>query len=243
MTIWTCKGPFAALGLLLLSGCGDGVFPSGATFDQATRADLAGGAIHLQAPSGYCIDRQALHRAPYGDFVLLARCDTLGLRSFFPGRNLALITVTTAPQAANAPPPSLTDLERSVSPARVIETGMSGDLPMLRLDPPGGVVGGIAPQHWRSAFALNGQLVALALYAPESDAVPAMDAPALLADLAGRIRRASAKPAEKPAAIAASAPKTNAKAEAKPDAKPGAKQRKTKGEFISPFKVIGGLFD
>ncbi|MDX2483229.1 MAG: hypothetical protein QNK42_06165 [Pseudodonghicola sp.] len=239
MTIWTCKGPLAALGLFLLSGCGDGGFPSGATFDQATRADLAGGAIHLQAPSGYCIDRQALHRAPYGDFALLARCDTLGLRSFFPGRNLALITVTTAPQGANARPPSLADLERSASPARVIETGMSGDLPMLRLDPPGGLVGGIAPQHWRSAFALNGQLVALALYAPESDAGPAMDAPALLADLAGRIRRASARPDENSTAVATVAPR----ADAKPDTKRDAKERKSTGEFISPFKAIGRLFD
>lgn len=225
MTIWTCRGPLAALGLVLLSGCGDGGFPSGATFDQATRADLAGGAIHLQAPSGYCIDRQALHRASYGDFALLARCDTLGLRSFFPGRNLALITVTTAPQRTKAPSPSLADLERSASPARVMETGMAGDLPMLRLAPPGGLMGGIAPQHWRSAFALNGQLVALALYAPENDAGPVIDAPALLADLAGRIRRASAKPDENAAAA------------------PGAKQPANQGEFISPFKVIGGLFD
>ena len=237
MSIWTSKGALAALGLLLLSGCGDAGFPLGALPDQATRAELARGAVIVQAPPGYCIDRQALRRAPRGDFALLARCDTLGVRGFFPHRRLALLTVTTAPLGADAPAPDLADLQQSVAPARVIETTMAGDLPMIRLETPGDAVEELAPQHWRSALVLNGQLVALALYAPDSDA-DAATAPNLLADLARRTRQASRRPEETTAAHPKSAPEMAPDAEA-PEAKPGA----AKSGFISPLKRIAGLFD
>ncbi|TDK46843.1 hypothetical protein [Antarcticimicrobium luteum] len=256
MTPRSLKMPVSALGLLLLSGCGDAGFPFGALPDQATQAELAGGAIMVQAPPGYCVDKQALRRAPRGDFALLARCDTLGIRGFFPGRRLALITVTTAPQEAGAPPPNLDDLVQSVAPATVIETGAAGDLPMVRLDMPGGPIEGIAPQHWRSAFALNGQLVGLALYAPEGDAAPEVDGPDLLSELARRTRRASLRTGEEPAAEdvkrddasqdnatpeTASADPEETATEPAPDT--GTDGGTGKGEFISPFKLIGGLFD
>ena len=228
MSTWTCKGPLAALGLLAVAGCGAGGLPFGATPDQATRAELARGAVTIAAPPGYCIDRRALRRAPRGDFALLARCDTLGIRGFFPGRRLALITVTTAPQDPDAPAPGLAELKRSVAPAEVIETDMAGEIPLVRLDTPGGSVQGVAPQHWRGAFVLNGQLVALALYAPETESGPPAAGAELLADLAGRTRRASAPDP---------APDT-AEAETAPGDAAG-----TGDAPASPLKWIGGLFD
>lgn len=243
MSIWTSKGPLAALGLLLLCGCGDAGFSLGAMPDQATRAELARGAIVVQAPPGYCIDRQALRRAPGGDFALLARCDTLGVRGFFPHRRLALLTVTTAPrgaeEGAGAPPPSLEDLQQSVAPAKVVETAVVGGLPMVRLDSPEDPVEGIAPQHWRSALALNGQLVALALYAPDGAADAAGNGPELLADLARRTRQASPRPAEPAAAPQPDDTAGPAPAPEVSDRTPDGAE----GGFISPFKRIAGLFD
>lgn len=231
MTTWTSKGVLAALGLTVLAGCEGGSLPFSTPFDQATRAELAGGAVTVAAPSGYCIDQQALRRAPRGDFALLARCDTLGLRGFFSGRRLALMTVATAPQkTADLPPPSLDDVARAAAPAQVIETGMAGDLPLVRLDTPGGTVGAAATQHWRSAFALNGQLVALALYAPGTEAGDNKAGADLLADLAERTRRASARPTEGTA----------------PDAQPATATPDPQGDKqtgFSPLKLIGGLFD
>ena len=231
MITWTSKGVLAALGLTVLAGCESGSLPFGTPFDQATRAELAGGAVTVAAPPGYCIDQQALRRAPRGDFALLARCDTLGLRGVFSGRRLALMTVTTAPRkAADAPPPGLDEVARAAAPAQVIETGMAGDLPLVRLETPGGSVGAAAPQHWRSAFALNGQLVALALYAPGTEAGDNKAGADLLADLAERTRRASARPGED------TAPKAQPAAAA-PDPQDDGQTG------FSPLKLIGGLFD
>ena len=235
MSTWTFKGVLATLGLTVLAGCEDGSLPFGTPFDQATRAELADGAVTVAAPPGYCIDQQALRHGPRGDFVLLARCDTLGLRGVFPGRQLAVMTVTTAPRAGEGPPPSLEELQRSVRPARVIEAGQSGDLPLVRLDADGGAVEGAAPQHWRSAFALNGQLVALSLYAPESaSAAPAAGAD-LLADLASRTRRASARPVKE------AVPPADTGDPVQPVAEPGPED--TEQKRFSPLKLIGGLFD
>ncbi len=231
MSTWTSKGVLATLGLTVLAGCEDGSLPFGTPFDQATRAELAGGAITVAAPPGYCIDQQALRRAPRGDFALLARCDTLGLRGVFSDRQLALMTVTTAPRtAADAPPPGLDDLTRAAAPAQVIETGMAGDLPLVRLETPGGSVGAAAPQHWRSAFALNAQLVGLALYAPGTEAGDDKAGADLLADLADRTRRASARPE---AGTAPNAQRATATPKSQDDEQAG----------FSPLKLIGGLFD
>lgn len=248
MSIWTSKGPLAALGLLLLCGCGDAGFPLGAMPDQATRAELARGAVVVQAPPGYCIDRQALRRAPRGDFALLARCDTLGVRGFFPRRQLALLTVTTAPQSADTAAPGLADLEQSLAPAKVVETAVLGDLPMVRLETPDGPAAGIATQHWRSAIALNGQLVALALYEPQGDADAKAAGPALLADLAQRTRQAS-QPPQQTAPSATRAPDQPdpdtdpATATAGTGEDPGKAPPPATGGFISPFKRIASLFD
>lgn len=231
MSTWTSKGSLAALGLTVLAGCEGGGLPFGTPFDQTTRAELAGGAVTVAAPPGYCIDQQALRRAPRGDFALLARCDTLGLRGFFSGRRLALMTVATAPQkAVDAPPPSLDDVARAAAPTQVIETGMAGDLPLVRLDTPGGTVGAAAAQHWRSAFALNGQLVALALYAPGAETDDNKAGADLLADLADRTRRASARPDDDTAPDAQRAPAVPVQED---DGQTG----------FSPLKLIGGLFD
>lgn len=234
MSTWSSKGPLAALGLVFLSGCGDAGFPFGAMPDQATRAELAHGAVTIQAPPGYCIDKQALRRAPRGDFALLARCDTLGIRDFFPKRRLALLTVTTAPQGTDALQPDLADLEQSVAPAEVIEATMMDDLPMVRLENPDSPAEGIAPQHWRCAFALNGQLVALALYAPESDADTGAAGPELLADLAHRTALASA-PVESPTAPEPEAISTNTPG----DMPEGAPSK----EGFSPLQLFGAIGD
>lgn len=236
MSTWTFKGSLAALVPVVLAGCGDGGLPFGAPADPANRAELAGGAVTLAAPPGYCIDQQALRHGPRGDFALLARCDTLGLRGAFPGRQLAVMTVTTAPRAdGGAPPPSLEELQQSVRPARVIEAGQSGDLPLVRLDADGGAVEGAAPQHWRSAFALNGHLVALALYAPESAAAAPVAGADLLADLASRTRRASARPVKDAVPPADAGDPEQPATETAPE--------DTEQKRISPLKLIAGLFD
>ncbi|MGD9861821.1 MAG: hypothetical protein AB7S99_01290 [Pseudodonghicola sp.] len=235
----------AALALTLLTGCTGEFSPGGAA--ELTRAELAegpGGKVTAAAPPGYCIDRRSLRHGPRGGFALIARCDTLGVRSLFPNRRLALITVTTAPMQPGAAAPTLGDLTQSVAPAQVIESRRIDKLPLVRLGDDPGSVEGLAPQHWRGAFALNGQLVALAIYVPETAPGPDGAAAELLADVANRIRQASGAaaapptdpaPARKPAAAAGPGKSGKlARAPARTDRPPA--------KFISAFEAIAGLF-
>ncbi|MDK3017655.1 hypothetical protein [Pseudodonghicola flavimaris] len=252
------RGMIALVALVGLAAC-DGVAPLGGSPDLgATTLDRGpGGALSVTAPPGYCIDRRSLRDTPLGGFVVMARCDTLGVGSLFGNRRLALITVTTAAMEPDAPAPTLAALKASVAPARVIEARRVGKVPMVRLAEEPGPVQGLTPEHWRAVLALNGQLVALALYMP--DAPPASEAADLLAEVAARIR------AEAPPAAAAPAPARKAQAgkapraaELRPRARPDSSSGSRSGAPVegqgtkaaatkapagkSPFRAIAGLF-
>lgn len=192
----------AALTLGLLAGCTEGLGPTGgpAELSTATLAEGPLGKVQATAPPGYCIDRKSIRNTPRGGFALMARCDTLGVNGLFSNRRLALITVTTAPMAADDTPPTLADLRQSVAPAKVIETRRDGPLSLVRLADDPGTASALAGEHWRGAFALNGQLVALAIYVPSTAPPLGQEAADLLATLASRTRAAS--PAVAPASAA-----------------------------------------
>lgn len=186
-----------AVATLTLKGCGDLALPGAATGPSETVA-MAGGAVQLATPPGYCVDRRALRQSPRQGFALIARCDRLGARGFAAGQRLALITVTTLRRGAAASPPTLDALAAAAAPAEVLERRMAGDLPMLRLRTPDGAAArDLSPQHWRTAFALNGHLVGLTLYAPEGSAALGAEGMTILGETAMRIRRASARPLER----------------------------------------------
>lgn len=151
---------------------------------------MAGGAITLAAPDGYCIDESSAKTGKRNGFAVLARCDALGVQGFFGQRDVALITVATAPRAQDTPL-EMTSLEAAVAPAKVLEKRNMEGLPLVRLS------GGTTPSeelsstHWRSAFVMNGQLVALALYAPEGSAALTEPGATLLAECASRTKTAS----------------------------------------------------
>ena len=80
MITWTSKSPLAALAMLTLSACEGGQgfsFGSrgGAADKPLLQTALAGGAVQVVPPQGYCIDPKSLKRR----FALMARCDALGL--------------------------------------------------------------------------------------------------------------------------------------------------------------------
>lgn len=208
------------LGLLALSACAEGIGLGGpAETDRAILADGPAGTVTVVAPPGYCVDRRTLRHAPRGGFALLARCDTLGIGSLFANRRLALITVTTAPMAEGTKAPSLNALKQSVAPAEVLESRVIDRTPMVRLAHDPDTVRGLSPEHWRGVFALNDQLVALAIYVPESSAIPAGEASSLLADVASRTRMASPA-APLPAVIRRDPAFATAKRSVRPRARP-----------------------
>lgn len=201
MYTWISKPLIACLGAVLLAGCdatdslpfaadfGDLGFGSGTR--KVTQVELAGGNVVLTAPNGYCIDRSATRRAAKSGFALIARCDALGVAGYYDVFDLALISVTTAPQTTATSNPTVQDLGRSSAPAKVLEQHSYRGISLVRLDSGSHSIEGVSTEHWRAAFALNGHLVGLALYAPEASPALRRHGMSLLRELTERTRLAS----------------------------------------------------
>ncbi len=199
MSTWTFRSLFALSAALLLAGCEEleGQLPAAlsssfATSRGITQVPLAGGAVQLTAPPGYCVDRRSLRRNAQGAFALLARCDTMGGPSSSRRYELALLAVTTRPMTASTQPPTKEGLARAASPARVITSAGNRELPIVLLDGGAPIQPAVSSRHWRGAFLLNQQIVGVSLYAPEGSPALERKGAELIGELAVRTRRASA---------------------------------------------------
>ena len=209
MSTWISRTLIAAVASLPLTGCDEASglpFASeGSALEDSGRArvsvvKLAGGAVVVAAPDGYCIDRQSLRRYGTRGFALMARCDTVGVRGGFGSYDLAMITVTTAPLGKGAAAPTSGEVALTRGEGRVLSSTDQDGLALVRFGAGPEPLEGVSGIHWRGAFVLNDHLVALSLYAPEgSDALT--DGGRLLGDVARRTRSASA-----PRATAATLP-------------------------------------
>ncbi|WP_293574667.1 hypothetical protein [Phaeobacter sp.] len=143
---------------------------------EFTRMSFAEGSIHLVPPAGFCIDPQMTGHRSEGGFAILVPCNSLSLddaaeQSFAErqraSRNRALITVAVGP--ADAPTAALTgdEILANAPGAKLLQTREDLMLPLVKLDMPSHRARGASPTHWRGAFVLNEQLVAVALYAPQ----------------------------------------------------------------------------
>lgn len=206
MSTWTSKGLGAALlcaAAFSLAGCDAGAgLPvaspgggGGLTLGAAappTALALAGGAVTLAAPSGYCFDRRSVKRTPRGGFAVLARCDTLGAQGSFAGYDLALITVAVMPRAAEARAPDPAAVARTAGNVKVLDRRSAGPVALVRLADGPHEMAGVARVHWRAAFAAPGHLVGLGLYAPEGSSVLGAQGRLLLQEMAEKTLAASA---------------------------------------------------
>ncbi|QBF29854.1 hypothetical protein CFI11_01295 [Thalassococcus sp. S3] len=163
---------------------------------KITEVSLAGDRVVLQAPPGYCVDRRSTKRRPGGGFVLFARCDTLGVRGFYAGAPLALITATVAPQSGAAP--TVEALSSSAAPAPVLEQTQNGALALIQIDGADHGIVGAAQRHWRGAFAVNGYVVGVSLYAPDDGDALGRSGAAILTQMARQSQSASSRRASPP---------------------------------------------
>ncbi|MCT4553174.1 MAG: dihydroxy-acid dehydratase [Pelagimonas sp.] len=133
-------------------------------------ADLAGGKVVVRGPRGYCIDPTTVQRGPMRGFALLASCSILsgGKAGLFV--DPLLITVTTGPRGSAQDLPSAMEIASGTG-AELLKRVETDQLTRVQLR---GDTASVLPngddRYWRSTFALNGRLVALALYAPEGSA-------------------------------------------------------------------------
>jgi hypothetical protein len=193
MSIWTFKRYLVVATCVFLFGCeqtGDMGFMSPATPKPGTalsKAVMAGGAIALVPPEGYCIDKSSLRP----QFALMARCDVLGAGRAPANVPLALITASTVPMKDGAAAPSASELSRALGKARVLQVQDRAGLALVQAV---GDIGldGLGDRYWRGAFSVNGVLVGLALYAPQNGGASGTDGAKILNRLAQRTKQQTA---------------------------------------------------
>ena len=156
-------------------------------------ARLAGGAVVVSGPEGYCIDASTLRSTSAGGFAAIASCRILSNGSEGPIVEPALVTVTVSRATGDAPSPDAlasalgTELlqNRRLSAVTTGQMATGGETAFEGSD----------PRHWRGAFVLGDRLVGLALYAPQGSPLVGAQGAAFLNTVSSRIRANSA-PAE-----------------------------------------------
>lgn len=191
MSTWTSKSASAGLilSLALVAGCdlAPGMGPA-SRGKAMTQAALAEGAVVVAMPFGYCIDPRSIRR----DFAMAARCDLLGVDGpVAAGQPVAILTAATAAIAQGAATPDPETLAASIEDAQVLQKGIRDGFPMIQVAARRAPVDGLSDRHWRTAFVAGGQIVALALYAPQGSEALGPEGTFLLADAARATREAT----------------------------------------------------
>lgn len=190
------------LSIALLAGCEEATgLPFAADRGSAAQSEnsrsrtahvkLAGGAIILAAPDGYCIDRRSVKYSRSAGFAIMARCDTLGVRGFFGSYDLAIITITTQPHLNGERVPSPSQVARSAGTFKVLAQSKGDDFSLVRLSGGPSRMEGVSDVHWRGAFVVNEQLIGVGLYAPKGSPVLRANGATVLREMAFRTRQAS----------------------------------------------------
>lgn len=152
-------------------------------------AALAGGAITLSPPRGFCVDARSLGPG----FAVVARCDSLGSRRAPPEAPLGMILVSVA--APSEPPSDLNAALTALMPrdVDVLDTRVTEALALKQLR--GTTPAGADPRHWRGLARIGPHLLGLTAYAPTGGEL-AGDAGGRVLDMLVRdTRTATAMPA------------------------------------------------
>ena len=195
MITWTSKRPLAALAMLTLSACegGQGFSFGGSTGvpDKPLRQTaLAGGAVQVVPPQGYCIDPKSLKRR----FALMARCDALGLPDVVTAAPRGILTLALIEAEAEAPLPTPQQVAEATGLSQLQEAGSIKGATIFVAQGPVPAEG-MSPRHWRGMARIGGHVASVTLYgAPQSRAI-SEEGRALVADLIQQSRSKSAKAA------------------------------------------------
>lgn len=160
----------------------------GAHLFPLTQTTLAGGAIAIAGPAGYCIDRQTWRDDGESGFVLIAPCTHTDGSDAREGAVAPLVvSVTVGPPGAAADLPEPAALAELAGMPLIAGQTRDG-LVLVHLSDGGrsAIPDGDA-RHWRGAFLQKGHLLGLALYAPEGSALADAEGAAFLTALRARI--------------------------------------------------------
>ncbi|WPZ21993.1 hypothetical protein T7987_01735 [Sulfitobacter faviae] len=194
MITWTSKSPLVALAMLTLSACegGQGFSFGGrpATPEKPLlQTALAGGAVQVVPPQGYCIDPKSLKRR----FALMARCDALGLPDVVSAAPRGILTLALIEAEADAPLPTPQQVAEAAGLSQLQEAGSIEGASIFVAQGPVPAEG-MSPRHWRGTARIGGHVASVTLYgAPQSRAI-SEEGRALVAELIQQSRSKSATP-------------------------------------------------
>ncbi|WP_299618681.1 hypothetical protein [uncultured Tateyamaria sp.] len=157
MITWTSKG-LAIAACLALAGCDDlsnlNLNLPGQTAPLGF-AELAGGAVTIVPPTGFCVDPRSLRQ----NFALMARCDVLGGEGG-AGLPAAVITATSVATRAGA---TITPAQAGAGSETVLERRDAPILSMIRVEgaPP---IADARSVYWRGAGQIGDHTIGLAIY-------------------------------------------------------------------------------
>lgn len=198
MQLW--HGATLAL-FVALSAC----VPTG-TGGTGTRAlAVAGGAVTIAGPQGYCIDRSASRDSDSGAFVLLGSCASLtGSRAAGLPPRPAILTASASPLGAGSSDfatalPGLAQFFQSrAGRAALSRTGRAETVTVERVSAQGGVLymrlsdsaegHGVEAAYWRAVMAVADRIVTLSVLSPKQGPLSSDEQRAVLDRFVARMR-------------------------------------------------------
>jgi hypothetical protein len=181
MSTWISKALGQILLLSFLAAC------SGLNDAAVTRATVAGGAVTLAAPRGYCVDASALRDGTRGAFALFGSCAALAPGPFAPEpKPLAVLSAAVSAPRAGAVPALEGSADRmkafltssagrralsrdnDAESVRILRTRFEDGVFYIRLRDTGTTVGPrVAPEYWRALLDIDQRMVTLSVLALE----------------------------------------------------------------------------
>jgi hypothetical protein len=205
-------------------------------YNAPQRLSVAGGAVVVAGPEGYCVDRPASRNAEAGAFVLVASCAALSRKSNAPRPRVpALLTAS-----VTGAPPAGADLARQVARMKAFFASAEGRAALARdgraesieiiqmfardgaflihaRDASAGAAPALGPEYWRAIFEVNGRMVTASVAAFADRPISDDAGQATLTLFVARIRAESAAAA----AAAAAGAEPQAARQARPRPRPG----------------------
>lgn len=163
----------ALLGAAYLAGCTEtgalgrmSLLSSDAASEAFVLAStrLAGNAITVTGPDGYCIDPATMRSTETSGFAAIASCHIISGGQTGAIVEPVLMTVTVSP--ASGPAPSPVELADALG-TTLVQTRQLSALDLGQMATGGeAAFSGSDPRHWRGAFVIGPHLIGVTLYAP-----------------------------------------------------------------------------
>ena len=196
----------SGLGCLMLSGClstmpdanpeadrpkgflsGIAEKPAIAGRPPLAKVSFAGGQVVVGGPDGYCLDPKTIQNRPERGFALIASCNILSGGRMGPQVPALMVSVAIGPRGSSEALPDPAEIARTAGTPLLAER-RTATLVLAQLGQGGDAMAESRDsRYWRGAFALNGRLVGLALYAPKGSTYAGADGATFLETVKTRI--------------------------------------------------------